>query len=166
MQNQPIETTSPESSESAQHTHDQQNTIEHLIDITAQLADIFAKENEFLSSSKASQMGPLQDEKARLANSYAKAIREVAANRHLIENTNGELLSNLRDITARFNSLASRQAALLEGATRVSEGIVGSVLKEAQKTDGANGSALSTYSQKATPNANQHPVVISVNECA
>lgn len=105
--------------------------VTSLIEITRSLSDIFAKENDLLSSSRPRELAPMQAEKARLAAAYAQSIRDIAANRTIVEGADTTLLSTLREITQTFEARAARQRSLLDGAKAATEGVIKAVAEEA-----------------------------------
>lgn len=118
-------------------TTEQNNAIarvQSLIELTEQLTEIFKQENAFLAEQRASEIVPLQEEKARLAAAYAQSIRSVAHDRSCLNGANDALIETLRDITKSFEQNAQHQRALLDGAQMASEGLMNAVLKEADKS--------------------------------
>lgn len=115
----------------AETTADPAARIKSLIDITESLSAIFAKENGLLAESRPREIAPLQAEKARLAAAYAQSIRDIAANRAIVEGADSALLTELRSITQTFEARAARQRSLLNGARQAAEGVVKAVAEEA-----------------------------------
>ncbi len=143
-----------------------ENRVQHLIELTRALADIFDQENTLLSTSRASQIGPLQTEKAKLANAYASAIKEVANNRLWAEGANKDLLQSLREATDHFNTMAAHQSTLLEGAHKATSGVISAIAHEARKTDSSNQPILNNYNKTGIQRGSAKPIVVTMNECA
>lgn len=139
-------------------TMDAVERVKSLIEITESLSDIFARENDMLSSRRPREIAPLQAEKARLAAAYAQSIRDIAANRALVEGADEVLLSELRSITKTFEDRAAKQRALLDGARQAAEGVVKAVAAEA-----AAASERASYGDES---ADGKPAPISVDENA
>ena len=87
--------------------------IQTLIDLTASLNLIFEEENAAIEAQRASDVAPLQAEKARLASAYAQSIRAIAADRAGMGAVDHELLMQLRRVTERFETRAAHQRNLL-----------------------------------------------------
>ena len=132
--------------------------IKSLIDVTQSLSAIFAKENDLLENKRPRDIAPLQAEKARLAAAYAQTIRNIADNRSLVEGADAKLLEELRSITATFESRASRQRALLDGARQASEGVVKAIADEA-----ADAASSGVYEEAQKEKASTAPVSIDEN---
>ncbi len=113
------------------HTVAAAERVQTLIDLTQSLSNIFSRENDLLTSRRPRELAPLQAEKARLAAAYAQSIRDIAANRGIVDGADSALLSELRDITRTFEERAARQRALLDGARQATEGVVKSIAEEA-----------------------------------
>ncbi len=105
--------------------------IKSLIEITESLSDIFDRENALLTNSRPTAIAPLQAEKARLAAAYAQSIRDIAANRSLVEGAGAALLSKLRTVTKTFEARAARQRSLLDDTRQAAEGVVEAAAEEA-----------------------------------
>lgn len=129
--------------------------VKSLIDITWSLSEIFSKENDLLTSRRPRELAPLQAEKARLAAAYAQSIRDIAANRSIVNGADSSLLHELRAITKTFEERAARQRSLLDGARQAAEGIVRSVAAEAAASE------ASGYGSEKKPAAS--PVSIDEN---
>jgi len=132
--------------------------VESLIEITESLNDIFGQENTLLKSRRPREIVPLQAEKARLAAAYAQSIKDIAANRTIVQGADNALLTKLRGITKSFEERAAAQRALLDGAKRASEGVVRAVAAEAERQN--EGSA---YSDQPDSVAGAAPISIDEN---
>jgi hypothetical protein len=97
--------------------------IQTLIDLTASLNLIFEEENAAIEAQRASDVAPLQAEKARLASAYAQSIRAIAADRAGMGAVDHDLLLQLRQVTERFETRAAHQRSLLNGMDDVSPGM-------------------------------------------
>lgn len=133
--------------------------VQSLIEITESLSEIFLQENALLAGSRPRDITPLQPEKARLAAAYAQSIRDIAANRSIVEGADTALLSQLREITQTFEARAAKQRALLDGARQAAEGVVKAVAEEAA-------AAQDSCSYGARENAQVKPAPISIDENA
>lgn len=101
-----------------ENTSSPEDNVRSLIDITQSLSAIFQEENELLKSSRPMETASLQNEKARLAAEYTQAIKEVAADRRLVDGADTRLLQELRDITQTFEARAATQKQLIDAARR------------------------------------------------
>lgn len=109
--------------------------INGLINLTRSLSNLIDQENHILTSDRPAGIVGLQEDKARLAGAYAKAIRDVAANRKILSGASDALLSELREITVKFEAGAERQKGLLSGAQQASAGLVKAVADEVAATE-------------------------------
>ncbi len=141
-----------------QPTIDATERVRTLIELTENLSEIFGKENQLLADQRPLEIAPLQAEKARLAAAYAQSIRDVAANRAIVQDADSALLLELRAITKSFEARAAVQRSLLDGAQRAAEGVVKAVAEEAAAQDANGYSNGPEGPAKATP--------ISINESA
>ncbi|MEQ8179442.1 MAG: hypothetical protein RIC52_02060 [Amphiplicatus sp.] len=108
--------------------------VETLIAMTEELTAIFVKENTALTARRPGELAPLQADKARLAAAYAQSIRAIAADRGLVAGAGDDLMRRLRTITLDFETRASEQRALLDGARQAAEGVLRAVAAEAGAT--------------------------------
>jgi hypothetical protein len=107
--------------------------VADLIALTEALSSLFERENEALDARRPGDLAPLQEEKARLAAAYAQSIREIAADRGVVAGAGGALLEKLRTLTRTFEERAEKQAGLLDGARRASEGVLKAVAQAAAR---------------------------------
>lgn len=105
--------------------------VKTLIALTEELTAIFDVENASLAARRPREIAPLQEDKARLAAAYAQSIREIAADRSLVNGAGDGLMEKLKSITQVFEKRASEQRALLGGARTVAEGVLKAVADEA-----------------------------------
>ena len=105
--------------------------VQTLIALTEELTAIFEIENASLIARRPSEIAPLQADKARLAAAYAQSIRAIAADRSIVAGADGALMEKLKALTQSFETRASEQRALLEGARLAAEGVVRAVAAEA-----------------------------------
>ena len=138
--------------QSQQGQSEKSQKIENLIELTNALADLFTQENNLLSAHKASEIAPIQAEKARLANAYGTAIRDLAANRSAYDDVSDSLMQCLRDTTERFTGLAQTQHALLDGANQSASRVVEAVREASVQERSGYGAAQSG-----------EPIVVSFN---
>ncbi|MGE0408842.1 MAG: hypothetical protein AB7P23_06215 [Amphiplicatus sp.] len=110
---------------------DSTSRVRTLIALTEELAAIFSSENAALLARRPSELAPLQVDKARLAAAYAQSIREIAADRSLVDGAGDLLLENLKSVTQLFEKRAVEQRVLLDGARLASEGVMRAVAAEA-----------------------------------
>ncbi|MEX0645659.1 MAG: hypothetical protein WD076_10125, partial [Parvularculaceae bacterium] len=68
--------------------------VRTLIALTEELASIISDENSALSERRPRDIAPLQADKARLAAAYAQSIRDIAADRSLVDGAGDTLLEN------------------------------------------------------------------------
>lgn len=132
--------------------------VQSLIEITQSLSAIFEQENSLLKSERPREIAPLQADKARLAAAYAQSIKDIAADRGLIDGADSTLLAALKDMTREFEQRAAHQKALLDGARRASEGVLRAVADEA-----AAETATTAY-RPLTDAKTTAPTPISLNE--
>ena len=132
--------------------------VQSLIELTQSLSDIFQQENTLLTDRRPREIEPLQAEKARLAAAYAQTIRDIAANRAIVEGAGGALLSELRAITKTFEARAAKQRALLTGAATATEGVVKAVAAEA-----ADAKESAAYSAKPKTAPGAAPISVDEN---
>lgn len=133
--------------------------VRSLIEITEALNAIFGEENKLLSTSRPRDIAPLQEEKARLAAAYAQSIRDIAANRAIVDGAGSALLEELRSLTETFEARAARQRSLLDGARQAAEGVVKAVAEEAAATNRAHSYAAGDKHRAAAP----APITIDEN---
>lgn len=105
--------------------------VKTLIALTEELTAIFDVENASLAARRPREIAPLQEDKARLAAAYAQSIRDIAADRSLVNGAGDALMEKLKSITQVFEKRASQQRALLDGARLAAEGVVKAVADEA-----------------------------------
>ncbi len=144
-------------------TNNPKERIEHLIELTSNLADLFDKENSLLVAHRISEFSSLHTEKAKLTNAYASAIRDIANNRNLLEGAGSTLMNALHAITTRFNNLAAHQRTLLEGSHRAGASIV-QAIKDEVKENCDN--STPHYNQLGAKGHGTAPIVVSMNERA
>ena len=141
-------------------TLDAATRVRTLIALTEELTDIFVKENQCLAERKPREMAPLQADKARLAAAYAQSIREIAADRSVVDGAGDALMEQLRAITQEFEARATDQRALLDGARYAAEGVLRAVADEAGKAERDPAYGASSSGAKAPARA----AAIAVNE--
>jgi hypothetical protein len=105
--------------------------VKTLIALTEELTAIFDSENASLTVRRPSEIAPLQEDKARLAAAYAQSIRDIAADRSLVNGAGDALMEKLKAITEVFEKRATEQRALLDGARLAAEGVLRAVAAEA-----------------------------------
>jgi|GEM_PF-1361262 len=132
--------------------------VKALIALTQELTSIFVQENDSLRARKPADMAPLQADKARLAAAYAQSIRQVAQDRSLVDGARDGLLEQLKEITRTFESRASEQRALLDGAQSASEGVLRAVADEAEAAK------TPAYSKHSEENIAAGATPITLNE--
>ncbi|MGF1545643.1 MAG: hypothetical protein ACFB00_14310 [Parvularculaceae bacterium] len=76
--------------------------IRALIDLTTELTDVIERENELLRARRPREIAPLQADKARLAATYATAIRAIADDRSALSALAPTLIDELRAYTVKF----------------------------------------------------------------
>ncbi len=128
--------------------------IRSLIEITESLSNIFIEENNLLATQRSAAIAPLQAEKARLAAAYAQEIRNIAADRSVVDGADAGLLAKLRTITKTFEERAADQYAFLDGARQTAEGVVKAVADEAASARGQV-----SYDSDASP-AEPAPIIL------
>jgi len=105
--------------------------VRTLIALTEELASIITDENAALTARRPADIAPLQADKARLAAAYAQSIRDIAADRSLVDGAGDTLLEALKSVTKVFEKRALEQGALLNGARLAAEGVMRAVAAEA-----------------------------------
>ncbi len=135
--------------------------VEALIAMTEELTAIFVQENAALTARRPGDLAPLQADKARLAAAYAQSIRAIAADRSLVTGAGDDLMQRLKTITLDFETRASEQRSLLDGARQAAEGVLKAVAVEA----GAAG-AGPAYNRPQTTVSTTIAAPLAINERA
>jgi len=132
--------------------------VKTLIALTEELSSIFEQENALLTARRPREITRFEEDKSRLAVAYAQSIREVAADRGVVNGASDALMEKLKELTAVFQTRASTQRALLDGARIATEGVLKAVAEEA-------GAARDAHSYASpSPNRPSTTAAISVNE--
>ncbi len=110
-----------------------------LMALTEELTAIITRENALLEARRPQEISALQSDKARLAAAYAQSIRLIAADRSNVAGAGSDLIERLRELTRTFETHASHQRALLDGARAASESVMKAIAEEAGKSVTAPG---------------------------
>lgn len=101
-----------------------------LIALTEQLTARLQNEAEAFDSKRLDAFASGQEETGRLANLYRRETARVKADPALLAGAPADLRKRLADVTRAFEQALSRHAVALDGARRLTEGLVQAVAAE------------------------------------
>ena len=102
----------------------EQNLIGSLIDLTGRLTSIVHQEIELLRTMRASEIGALQEEKVKLATTYASAFQTVRKMPSLVKDAEPRLREVLRQSTARLKTALDDNILAVHAAKEVNERLI------------------------------------------
>lgn len=136
--------------------------VRRLIGHTEELTIVIRKEISILEAHRASDIAPLQAEKAQLSTAYEEEFKAVKQNQNLLGDKDSPLRQRLREVTEIFNSDLVRLGRILLRMKSVTEGMLHAISEEvARKRQGVR-----NYSPDAAVKEPQmaRPLPIALNE--
>lgn len=137
--------------------------IETLIFLTASLIEIMTREIELLRNMQPQEIRDLQAEKADLARAYETCMTLVRSQPQLLSSASKPLKTQLKDLTAKFQSVLAENERALRAVKSVSERLLTVIVNAvSEKQKGAAYSASGAIGGAVL--ASNRPVALSVNE--
>ncbi len=148
----------------AEAVEDEQSEAERcaseLIMLTARLAQVLAREADYLDEMKISRITELQDEKIRLTNALESIKKQINRNPEILEEISDDQREDLRQVITIFNEILDENYQRLTTARLVNQKVieaVSEVVCDTAKSD--------LYDHKGTANPNAvESISLTVNE--
>ncbi len=137
--------------------------IDELLDITGRLSALMAQETDLLRATRASEIEPLQEEKATLVSAYANALNIVRRNPAAIGDASVDLRATLKDATADLKARLDDNLRAVQVAKTVNERVI-RALGEAIAEQRSSGAAYTASGGSAPPTPAKGPLPITLNQ--
>ncbi len=115
----------------------ERNQIGLLIDLTGRLTAIMNQEIELLRAMRASDIGALQEEKVKLATSYASIFQAVRKTPSMVKNAAPQLREALKQATARLKATLDDNLLAVHAAKDVNERLIRAISDAVTQTKAA-----------------------------
>lgn len=102
----------------------ERNQIESLIDLTSRLTSIINQEIGLLRAMRTTEIGPLQEEKARLATAYADAFQAVRKRPAVVKDADPGSREALKQATAALRVALDENVLAVHAAKDVNERLI------------------------------------------
>lgn len=137
--------------------------IETLIFLTASLIDIMTREIDLLKNMQPQEIRDLQAEKADLARAYETCMNDIKCNPQVLAAAAKPLKQQLKELTARFQTVLADNERALRAVKSVSERLLTVIVNAVSEKQ--NGTAYSANGAiGAAALAGKRPVALTVNE--
>lgn len=112
----------------------QRNQIDNLIDLTSRLTSIINQEVSLLRAMRSSDIGPLQDEKTKLAMAYAGAFQAVRKTPSVVKDADASVREALKQATAALKVALDENMLAVHAAKDVNERLIRAISDAVSQT--------------------------------
>jgi division protein CdvB (Snf7/Vps24/ESCRT-III family) len=104
--------------------------VEQLIVLTERLSGLMDRESDLLKTRRSHEITDFQDERAQLSTIYTQEMELIKRNKSLVSGVTPELMNQLKEITASFQSALDNHGRILTTIKSVTENMVQAVAKD------------------------------------
>jgi hypothetical protein len=126
--------------------------VEQLIILTERLSGIMDRESDLLKTRRPHEIIDFQDERAQLSTIYSQEMELIKRNKSMVGGVAPDLMDQLKDITATFQTSLEDHGRILNSIKTVTENMVHAV---AQDVDEKNNKQVA-YGQTGELQKNKH----------